>query len=180
MKTVTTLTPRTHFVQITGDLRINGRKISSARSVELLHIVANNGYRVLRSTIENDLWGGFCSRSSLWYPLKICQRADINITYDKPTRSVVLHEQVYFDYDIALNYLREGNLRAAVWILNGWPLPNHTDPYAEDLDLKLREKLASTGSDLYRSEIEEVFDILNDKSNRDGETRARSHPGCLV
>ncbi len=152
-----------HFVQITGTLRINGEQISSIRSAELLHMVANEGGNIPRSVLEKALYGGFCSRSSLWYPLKVCQDSGINIYYDKENRSVVLQDTVLFDYDIAINYLRQGKFRAALWVLNGWPFSSSTDPYAELLKEQLQREFLAACPTIYRSEIEDAFDILDAK-----------------
>lgn len=170
---------RRHFVQITGTLRINGKEASSTRAAQLLHMVASGGGRLARSTIEKVLYGGFCSRSSLWYPLKVCQESGVDIHYDKVTRSVVLHDAVLFDYDVAVNYLRQGKPQAALWVLNGWPFASSTDPYAESLTTRLRDEFLAAQPNMYRSEIEDAFEVLDTKCLGHSAHRMPHYSSCI-
>lgn len=170
---------KSHFIQITGELRINGNKISSIRAVELLHLVVNAGYRMSRQELEKYLYGGFCARSSLWYPLKVCQKAGINISYEKETRSVVLHDKVHFDYDVGMSFLKQKDLKSAVWILNGWPLATQTNSYSDLLLAELKKEIENIGSTAYWSEIEEAYESLDSKCNRARCPRSSDYSCCF-
>ncbi|MCQ9344097.1 hypothetical protein [Corynebacterium kozikiae] len=165
--------PYTHYVQITGEFRINGKKLASIRAAELLHLVSNNGKRVSRYVIENKLYGGYCSRSSIWYPLKICQKAGIDIHYNRQAKTVVLTDDIQFDYDLAMDFLANEDLRSAIWVLNGWPLANQSNSYSDLLLEQLKIQLESHTSDHYWSEVEEIFEALDHKHDRNRNRDAR-------
>lgn len=155
---------RKHYVQMTGSLRINGHPVSSIRSIELLHLVSSMGGTISRSDAEKTLYGGFCARSSLWYPLKVCQQANINIYYDKKTKSIVLDDLVYFDYAMALDYLEHGEYKAAVWVLHGWPVASTTNSYMKSLKDNLKDQILLSLASSFRSEIEDALDTIEAKN----------------
>lgn len=169
----------THYVQITGKLRINGRPVSSVRAVELLHLVASNDNQMSRNEIELHLYRGYCARSSLWYPLKVCQKSGVDIRYSKKERTVFLYSPIKFDYDLAMHFLEQRDLNAALWILNGWPVTNQAESYFEYLLEKLRNELKSASSHYYWSEIEEIFESIDRKCQGNGANRYSSHSLCV-
>lgn len=169
----------THYVQMTGDLRIDGKKVPSIRAAELLHLVAHNGNQMSRTEIEEKLYGGYCARSSLWYPLKVCQKSGIDIRYNRETKTVVLYDEIQFDYDSAMHFLSKGDLDAALWVLNGWPITNQTESYSDQLSDKFKQKLESLRSNYYWSEIEELFESLEYKCDRDISNR-NTHYSCCI
>ncbi|MGN0097476.1 MAG: hypothetical protein ACI38U_15610 [Corynebacterium sp.] len=150
-----------HRVSITGPLRIDGRAQSSARAVELLHLMAHEGPSLRKREVEEALYGGYCSRSSLWYPLKVCQDAGVDIRYDSEQHSVVLVDEVLFDTDVALGYLEQGDLSAALWMLDGWPNGKGAGAYSEKIAEELRRAIASTPGGLTCSELEDAYDCLD-------------------
>lgn len=153
-----------HSVCVTGALRIDGRPLTSTRAVELLHLLAHEGPVLPKAVVEDRLYGGYCSRSSLWYPLKVCQEAGVDISYDKSRRAVVLGDNLVFDIDIALSYLAAGNARAALWVLGGWPVSKGAGPYTDLLTARLREAVSSSSLELCRGDVEDTFALLDRKS----------------
>lgn len=151
-----------HRVCLTGALRIDGRQLSSTRAVELLHLLAHEGPVLPKAVVEDRLYGGYCSRSSLWYPLKVCREAGIDISYDKVRRAVVLSDTLVFDYDIALGYLAVGDARAAMWVLGGWPVSKGAGPYTDGLTARLRKALTDSPLGLCRGDLEDAFDRLGE------------------
>lgn len=153
--------PVQHDVCITGTLRIDGRIVTSARAVELLHLMSHEGPVLPKKVVEARLYGGYCSRSSLWYPLKICQRVGIAIFYDTSRRSVVLEDDIRFDVDIALDYLAADDARSALWMLGSWPARVGGGSYSATLKKQLGEALMASLAGLCWAEIDDVFQSLD-------------------
>lgn len=156
--------PDRHHIRLTGDLGIDGRPESSTRAVELLHLLAHEGPVLPKPVVEDRLYGGYCSRSSLWYPLKVCQEAGIDIRYDRARRAVVLSDDLVFDLDLALAYLDAGDVRAALWVLGGWPESRGAGPYTDELTAQLRDALEASSLGLCRSDLEDAYRWLDARS----------------
>ncbi|HIW91274.1 MAG TPA: hypothetical protein H9870_06400 [Candidatus Corynebacterium avicola] len=150
-------------VCITGTLRIGGHPITSARAVELLYLLVHEGPVLPKILVEDALYGGYCSRSSLWYPLKVCQDAGVDISYDRSRKAVVLKDDLEFDIDFAFDYLAEGNLEAALWMLGGWPGGKGSGSYTEQLTDRLRAAIADTPYGSSRSVLEDAYGMLDER-----------------
>lgn len=150
-----------HRVSITGPLRIDGQLQSSARAVELLHLMTHEGPVLHRREVEKALYGGYCSRSSLWYPLKVCRDAGVSLRYESESQTVVLDDDILFDVDVALGYLDRGDLRAALWVLGGWPSSKGAGVYSERLAAQLRDAIATAPGGFCRSEVEDAYESLD-------------------
>lgn len=150
-----------HRVCATGRLRIDGQVVTSARAVELLHLLQHEGPVLPKKVVESRLYGGYCSRSSLWYPLKTCREAGIAVYYDTSRRSVVLEDPLLFDLDIALDHLAAGDLRSALWILGGWPGRTGGGSYSTELKKQLADAVIDSPAGLCWAEIDDVFRTLD-------------------
>lgn len=155
-----------HRVSITGTPCIDGRTQSSVRAVELLHLLVNRGPVVSRGDAEEQLYGGYCSRSALWYPMRVCQEAGIAVKYDPAGRSVVLRDEVVFDIDIALRHLAAGDVTAALWMLSGWPPGSANGSYSARLRERLHSAILTSPAHLTRGDIDDALTYLDRRTGQ--------------
>lgn len=130
---MSTMDPVRHYVSLTGTLAIDGRPFTSERAAELLYLLARQGPSVAKLTIEEALYGGYCSRSAVWNVIKKCRDLGVSIHYDRSSDTFTLVDVLLFDVDFAMAFFSDGDFRAGLWVVGGWPSFRSEGSYRDDV-----------------------------------------------